>query len=240
MKPVIGISTNYLTVESGKFLGMERVYVNKDYVDAVIKSGGIPLLLPPVDDSQTVVETVSLCNGFILSGGGDINPLFFNCPPHPQLGDVHTQLDYAQLSLAKEILKQKKPLLAICRGTQLLNVALGGSLYQDLSEIGTPVMQHSQIAPRADNIHEIFIKDNSRLSELFGNKIMVNSFHHQSIWETGKGLQITAQTADGVIEAVELPDYPFVVGVQWHPEMQLTQSDEMLSLFQSFIASCGC
>lgn len=238
MKPVIGISTGFRTVETGKFLGMERIYVNKDYVEAVEKAGGVPLLLPPVEEEQTITQSVALCDGFILSGGGDINPLLFGCHPHPNLGNVHTQLDCSQLALAREILKSRKPLLAICRGAQLLNVALGGTLYQDMSEIGTPVMQHSQIAPRADKIHEVTLSEKSLLRQLFGQQLNVNSFHHQCIKQLGKGLVTTAKTADGVIEAIEFSEHPFTIGIQWHPEMLLTQSDEMLPLFRSLLENC--
>lgn len=235
MLPVIGISTNFLTVDSGKFLGMERIYVNKDYVQAVEKSGGLPLLLPPVSVSESVKEYVRLCDGFIFSGGGDINPLLFHCSPHPQLGEVNTALDEAQLLLIHEVLKSGKPVLAICRGVQLLNVALGGTLYQDMSEIETPAHLHSQICPRMEKIHEVTIDPESVTGRLFGKCIKVNSFHHQSIKKLGRDLQVVATAPDGIIEAVEMKGKPFIVGIQWHPEMLLQADDEMLPLFQELI-----
>ena len=238
MNPVIGISTNFLTVDKGKFLGMERIYVNKDYVDAVNKAGGIPLLLPPVEDAETVCRYVRLCDGFILSGGGDINPALYGEIPHPKLEEFHSTLDHSQWLLTQEILRADKPLLAVCRGVQLLNVVQGGSLWQDVSAIDHPVMLHSQFSPRGDLFHPVNIAQDSILHRLFGDKLVVNSFHHQCLKDLGKGLEITATAPDGIIEAVEMPDHRFVIGIQWHPEMLLTASDTMLPLFRQLMLAC--
>lgn len=237
MSPVIGISTNFQTVDKGKFLGMERIYVNKDYADAVVKAGGIPLLLPPVENAPAIRKYVQLCDGFILSGGGDINPLLFGESPHPKLEEIHTGLDRAQWLLTEEILKTSKPLLAICRGIQLLNVVLGGSLWQDISATGHPVMLHSQTGPRADKFHPVNILKGSVLNEIFGECLEVNSFHHQCLKDPGRNLKIAATAPDGIIEAVEMNDRSFGLGIQWHPEMLLTGSDEMLPLFRQFISA---
>ncbi len=238
MNPVIGISTNFLTVDKGKFLGMERIYVNKDYVDAVNKAGGVPLLLPPVEDAETVCRYVRLCDGFILSGGGDINPALYGEIPHPKLEEFHSILDRSQWLLTQEILRADKPLLAVCRGVQLLNVVQGGSLWQDVSAIDHPVMLHSQFSPRGDLFHPVDIAQDSILHRLFGDKLVVNSFHHQCLKDPGKGLEITATAPDGIIEAVEMPDHRFVIGIQWHPEMLLTASDTMLPLFRQLMLAC--
>ena len=168
MTPIIGISTNLHTVDKGKFLGMERIYVNKDYIDAVVKAGGIPLLLPPVADRASIVRYAEVCDGFILSGGGDINPILYGDFPHPCLEEFHTGLDRAQWALTEEILRTDKPLLAICRGIQLLNVVLGGTLWQDITAIGHPVMLHSQYSPREDIFHPVSIEKDSILGRLWG------------------------------------------------------------------------
>lgn len=238
MTPVIGISTNFLTVDKGKFLGMERIYVNKDYVDAVVKAGGIPLLLPPVENDGILRQYVRTCDGFILAGGGDINPILYHENPHPRLEEFHTRLDEAQWLLTEEILKADKPLLAICRGAQLLNVVQGGTLWQDISDIHPPVMLHSQYGPREDVFHPVSLEPVSILGRIFGEKLNVNSFHHQCLHKTGKELEVTATAPDGVIEAIEMPSHRFVVGVQWHPEMLLTASDKMLPLFRAFTDAC--
>lgn len=233
-KPIIGISTSFYTVESGVFSGMERAYVNKDYVDAVEKAGGVPLLLPSVENTDSVLRLTELCDGFIFSGGIDVNPLLFNRPPHPALGQVNTRMDRAHLLLVRTALQTGKPILAICRGHQLLNIACGGTLYQDLSEMPGAVFRHSQLAPRADEAHMVTIVKDSILGKLFGESLAVNSFHHQTICDLGAGLRPIATAGDGVIEAVELTGRPFVVGIQWHPEMSLTQSDTMLPVFKAF------
>lgn len=237
MAPVIGISTNFLTVEKGKFLGMERIYVNKDYVEAVTRAGGLPLLLPPVEDRKMIQQYVQLCNGFILSGGGDINPLLFGQFPHPKLEEFHTPLDRSQWWLTEEILKTDKPLLAICRGMQLLNVVQGGTLWQDMSAVDHPVMLHSQIGPRGDIFHPVKIERHSILGDLFGEQLEVNSFHHQGVDRLGKDLKVTAVAPDGMVEAIEMPGHRFVVGIQWHPEMLLTASAQMLPLFRQLLIS---
>lgn len=237
MIPTIGISTHFLTVDKGKFTGMERIYVNKDYADAVVKAGGAPLLLPPAGDVEVIRHYVRLCDGFILSGGGDINPMLYQEMPHPKLEEFHTALDRAQMVLTKEILQADKPLLAICRGIQLLNVVQGGTLWQDTSAIDHPVMLHSQYGPRGDAFHTVDILPGSMLHDIFGSQLQVNSFHHQCLKKLGANLKITATAPDGVIEAVEMPCHRFVVGIQWHPEMLLTASDEMLPLFRAFINS---
>lgn len=235
MKPLIGISTNFLTVDKGKFLGMERVYVNKDYVDVVTEVGGIPLLLPPVEDIGIIRQYVQLCGGFILSGGGDINPILYGEAPHPLLEEIHTALDRAQWLLTEEILKTEKTLLAICRGMQLLNVVSGGTLWQDRSEIEQPTLLHSQNGPRWDVFHTVSVVKDSMLERIYGKEIKVNSFHHQCLKKIGHHLKVTATASDGVVEAVELTDRPFGLGVQWHPEMLQHSTGERSSLFRDFI-----
>lgn len=238
MNPVIGISTNFLTVEKGKFIGMERIFVNKDYVDAIVQAGGSPLLLPPLENPDIVRQYIGLCDGFILSGGGDINPILYGESPHPGLEEFHTALDRSQWLLTEEILKADKPLLAICRGMQLLNVVQGGTLWQDIAAIDHPVMLHSQYGPRADIFHPVRITPKTRTEQLFGEKINVNSFHHQCLNKLGKDLIIAAVAPDGICEAIEIPGRRFVIGIQWHPEMLLNTSCQMLPLFRELIRSC--
>ncbi|MCM1030750.1 MAG: gamma-glutamyl-gamma-aminobutyrate hydrolase family protein [Oscillibacter sp.] len=238
-RPLIGITAGLFTVETGVFAGMERVYVNRDYVDAIEKAGGVPLLLPPVEDEEAAAYFAGLCAGFLFSGGIDVNPVLYGHEPHAALGAVNTRWDRAELSLLRRVLDTDKPVLAVCRGHQLLNVACGGTLYQDLSEMPQPVFRHSQLACRADRIHTVGIVPDSVLGEIFGGDLFVNSFHHQTLRDLGKGLRATACSEDGVIEAVEMEGKAFVVGVQWHPEMLLTGSDDMLPLFERFVQTAG-
>ena len=235
MKPIIGISTSILTMENGIMPGLDRVYVNEDYIKAVEKAGGIPILLPPITNDDDIVAQCNLCDGFIFSGGVDINPLCYGKQPYINLMATNLQMDKYQIALCKTVLNQDKPLLGICRGHQLLNVSLGGTLFQDLSEIPNATFKHVQQSKRCDVSHKVSIKENSILSELFGSELYVNSYHHQSIYNLGKGLEVVATSDDGVIEAIQLKDKKFVLGLQWHPEMLLTGSDEMLPIFKVLV-----
>lgn len=235
MKPIIGITTSLLTMENGMMPGLERVYVNEDYVKAVEKAGGIPLLLPPIINEGDIEKQVEMCDAFIFSGGVDVNPLCYGKQPSPKLSSTNMKMDRYQIALCKIVVEKDKPFLGICRGHQVLNVALGGTLFQDLSEIPSPTFKHVQQGKRGEVSHKILIKENSILSEIFGESIDVNSFHHQSLEKLGKDLEVIATGEDGVIEAVHLKDKKFVLGVQWHPEMLLTEGDEMLPLFKMFI-----
>ncbi len=236
-KPIIGISTGFLVMENSKFAGMKRVYVNKDYTDAVEKAGGIPLLLPPLICEDSVQWYIHVCDGFLFSGGADVNPVFYGEEPLPALEPFDSELDKAHLFLMEKILEADKPLLAICRGHQLLNVVCGGTLYQDMSEIPGQTICHNQPSSRGDRIHHVKIAGDSILYKLFGETLFVNSYHHQSIKKAGRELRVVASSSDGVVEAVQMEKATFVVGVQWHPEMLLTDSDDMLPLFKELINS---
>lgn len=133
--PKIGISTSILAEKDPKLIQVDRIYLNKEYVTAIERMGGMPILLPVTLNKMLIDEYVALCDGFVFSGGGDINPLYFNTPPHSGLGGVNSEVDCFQLTLIQKVLESGKPLLGVCRGIQLLNVALGGNLYQDLGEI---------------------------------------------------------------------------------------------------------
>lgn len=219
--------------------GLERAYVNDDYIKAVEKAGGTPLILPVIDNIQNIKKQIELCEAIVISGGQDIHPIFYNEEPNQKLGLVYSRVDEYQLNLAKIALEYNKPILGICRGHQLLNIACGGTLYQDLSEIKGDILKHFQQGKRYDYSHKISINKNSILGNLLGEERLVNSFHHQCIKELGKGLKISAVATDGVIEAIEMEEKKFVMGVQWHPEMMVTESDEMLIIFDKLMKSCN-
>lgn len=233
--PKIGISTSILAEKDPKLIQVDRIYLNKEYVTAIERMGGMPILLPVTLNKMLIDEYVALCDGFVFSGGGDINPLYFNTPPHSGLGGVNSEVDCFQLTLIQKVLESGKPLLGVCRGIQLLNVALGGNLYQDLGEIQGEVFQHEQHAPKYDVIHKVRFVENSVLYEMFGKSVYTNSYHHQAIKRLGKNLRIIGMTDDGVVEAVEMLGHKFCIGVQWHPEMMFTHSDEMSVLFEALV-----
>lgn len=238
MKPIIGIPMHLMYVGSNPFGGKEISYCNEDFTQAIYKAGGIPLLLPFVSSKDDILTQLILCDGILLPGGDDINPLLYGEEPSKDLGDVCARIDQYELTLATLALSSNKSILGICRGCQLLNIALGGNVYQDISEYPTPYLKHAQKARRFEPTHTITTTPGSILHNLFGDSVAVNSFHHQVIHKLGDGVVATAQAKDGIIEGIELPSKPFILGVQWHPEIMLTESESMLPLFKQFIDSC--
>lgn len=235
-KPVIGISTSVIIDNTKGFLGYEKVYVNKDYVDAVIQNGGIPLMIPFSEDEKVIESQVELVDAVILSGGHDVFPAHYNREPQPKLGDVFPERDKYDFKILECAKKRKIPILGICRGMQIINVYEGGTLYQDLSYIGRDVLKHVQGGKPYMRTHYIEIDTESILGKIFSeNRFMVNSFHHQAIENIGKDLKVIANASDGIIEAVEHKNYPFLVGVQWHPEMLFKKYEPMNKLFERLI-----
>jgi len=237
-KPIIGITGNILNTPNARISGLERSYANDDYIRAVEKAGGVPLILPVIKDDEAILSQVKLCDGLILTGGQDVHPIFYKEEPHEKLGYIDSEIDEYQIKIIKIALEKKKPILGICRGHQLLNVVCGGTLYQDLSEIEGVILKHRQDGKRYDASHKILIKSDSILRKLFGKEVLVNSFHHQCIKDVGEDLEIIAKASDGVIEAVQMKGQDFVVGVQWHPEMMAVGSDSRLVLFKELIKNC--
>ncbi|SEN06684.1 gamma-glutamyl-gamma-aminobutyrate hydrolase family protein [Lihuaxuella thermophila] len=218
----------------------KKLFVNRDYSDAIIQAGGIPFLLPYTEDPAIIGEMAAGCDGLLLSGGGDIDPAFFGEEPVPGLGDIVPERDQMEILLIREFMKQKKPILGICRGCQILNVALGGDMYQDLTSQKTPLLQHSQKAPRNHASHTIEIKEGSLLKSIVGkSSARVNSYHHQAVRVMASSLTASAWARDGVIEAIEGKNDPFVLGVQWHPESMMLSHADAQKLFRAFVEACG-
>ncbi|MFA6940141.1 MAG: gamma-glutamyl-gamma-aminobutyrate hydrolase family protein [Clostridiaceae bacterium] len=235
MKKIIGIAGTVKEAENSKVPGIEQAYVNDDYIRAAENAGGVPLILPVVNDEENIKLQVKTCDAIILSGGQDINPLFYGEEPHKNLGFTNLRVDEYQIKLVKFALEQRKRILGICRGNQVLNVACGGTLYQDLSEVNENTLKHFQESSRYYYSHRIKVEAGTILSKLLGGEALVNSFHHQCIKELGKGLKAAAFASDGIIEAAEMIDRDFVMGVQWHPEMMSANSETMMILFKELI-----
>lgn len=233
-RPVIGIVGNLLIEQAGFSPGMERSYVNNDYVAAVERAGGIPFILPVVRGQDVAERQTECVDALLISGGYDMDPLLYGEEPIRALEYVYRETDIFQLRTIKTALKRGQPILAICKGIQLLNVACGGTLYQDLGEIPGSFVKHSQNRKRFCPSHTVVTEGESLIAELFGGAFPVNSYHHQALKEIGRGLVVTSRAMDGVVESVETEDDSFVVGVQWHPEMMLSGGDEMLPLFLRF------
>lgn len=217
-----------------------RQFVTNAYIQSVRYSGGLPLLLPLVRSDHILSQYAALCDGFLFCGGGDITPLLFGQEPREGIGQTNITLDLFQIRLMKKILATGKPVFSICRGMQVFNVALGGTICQDIAlHPGQPVnhMQHSD--SRSDVSHRITVKRGTRLKRYIGSTLYVNSFHHQVIDAVGEGLTACAHAADKTVEALELTDHPFAIGVQWHPECMYRTSPEMRELFGEFILNAS-
>ena len=233
-KPIIGITGAY--VKHNNY--MEGVYVHHDYHKSVAANGGIPIILPFLNP-ELGLETLSICDGIILSGGEDVDPKFYEQDPHRNLGPTTSERDLVEIAIVKYALENNIPLLAICRGVQILNVALGGTLIQDIhSQVKEPI-QHSQKIDRSRDTHWVTISKDSKLYQVLGSdRIRVNSLHHQAIDRIANDLRVIAQSSDGIIEAVEyIHPTTFTIGVQWHPESMATTNNMMNSLFAEFIKS---
>lgn len=229
MKPIIGITTD---------IGKENRHVlNHNYVKAVIQAGGLPVILP-VGIEEDVKQLSKTLDGLLLTGGGDIDPTLFDEEPHKHLGDVSPKRDSIEIELAKEMLSLNKPVLGICRGLQVLNIALGGNMFQDIySQNTSTLLQHVQKAPRIHQSHFVQVKEGSLLQSIAeSDQIKVNSFHHQAVKDVPNPLIISGTASDGIIEAIESEDHAFVLGVQWHPEALAETGDQVsLRIFEKFI-----
>lgn len=237
-KPVIGITADSLFSEGGTFPGTERVFVNQSYIYSIQKAGGIPLILPTVQQEESASEQILRIDGLICSGGNDINPLLFGEEPHAKLGFVLPDRDEYELKLIRLAYSARKPILGICRGIQVINVAFGGTLYQDLcAQRPDRVLKHSQSSRRDFAGHTTDIVPGTLLQQILGvPSLPVNSFHHQAVKDPAAGFVINATARDGIVEGIEYAGEPFVLGVQWHPELLVDSYPVMLELFRRLVA----
>ena len=230
--PLIGVSMS-ITVKTSP----ERAFVNSTYLNAIQQAGGVPVALPAQLSPRSWERLAARLEGILLTGGGDIDPTLFGETPHPTLSDVSPMRDTFEATAARWALEHGVPLLCVCRGLQVLNVALGGSLYQDVgTEPGTQ-LEHSQKGPRDEPTHKVKVTPGSRLAEVMGaDEVEVNSMHHQAIKTLGRGLTASAWAPDQLVEGVELPTSDsFVLGVQWHPEGLIEHSDPARRLFSALV-----
>jgi putative glutamine amidotransferase len=213
--------------------------VNAAYVAALEGAGAAPVLIPVLETPETLRAILSRLDGLLLPGGVDVDPQQYGESALPDLNQVQAEADRVELTLAHAALERALPLLGICRGQQLLNVAMGGTIYQDLQSQGATSLDHTGSRPRGRDflLHSVRIAPDSRLAALLGSlEVQVNSLHHQSIKGVAPGLRAVAWSPDGVIEAVE-GEGAFQVAVQWHPE-ELRAQPEAARLFEGFVAAC--
>ena len=224
-KPVIGITGNYddLSCKLGQ-----------GYYQSVVAAGGVPLVIPPVADKHVILNTLDRIDGLILSGGGDINPLWAGEEPSPLLRGINAERDLPELLIARLAYNRQIPILGICRGIQTLATAFGGKVAQDISASAT--VKHSQDADRSEPTHTVTVENDSLISVAYqATEIKVNSFHHQAVSDPGDKFRVVAQSPDGIIEAIESSEFKPILGVQWHPECLA----DGLPLFQWLVAEAA-
>ncbi len=235
--PLIGITTNYVTVPNAS----AQIRLSETYIQSIQRAGGLPVLIPVGLSRAEWEDMATHLDGLLLTGGGDIETERFHGRPHPRVYEVDLQRDAMEIGLLEYAAGNKMPFLGICRGVQIINVALGGDLYTDIGDQLEGALRHDWYPdiPRDHLAHAVKVSPDSRLAQILGaNEVKVNSLHHQGIDRVAPSLKATAYAPDGLVEAVELPQHPFGLGVQWHPEC-LPAALEMQALFRAFVSAAG-
>jgi putative glutamine amidotransferase len=234
--PLIGLSTSRIPRGRAPMTGTAVAYV-----DAVLRAGGLPVLIPVGLPEERLHDLSLHLNGLLLTGGGDIDPQRFGGRPNAHVSDVDPERDQLEINLLVNARQSGLPFLGICRGLQLVNVALGGSLYTDIADQYSTPLKHDNYddLPRSYLAHSVQIEEGTRLAQIFNAPVLdVNSLHHQGVERVAPGLKVSAHAADGFVEGVELSDHPFGLAVQWHPEW-LQEQANMRALFDAFITAAA-
>lgn len=236
MKPLIGITTNDTTNSYGQPI----VLLQQSYVKAIMQAGGVPVLIPSLVANDGWDALYARLDGILFSGGGDIALEHFAGDPHPRIDDVDPERDAVELNMLNAAASDGKPFLGICRGCQVMNVALGGTLYTHIPDQLPSALDHAYPGNRRTTlVHEVKIEEGTRVAEIFGEPIIkVNSLHHQGLKDIAPALRVAGHAPDGLVEAIELPDHPFGLAVQWHPEW-LTDQEGTRTLFRKFVEAAG-
>lgn len=230
-KPIIGVTTSRVLQK------IPFISVPEAYIQAVIKAGGIPLLIPVGLKKAALEDLQQRLDGLLLTGGGDIAPALFNGRPHPRIYDIDLDRDEMEIQLVRSAAKSRLPFMGICRGIQLVNVAFGGDLYTDLTDQFSPTIRHDCYPdlPRNHLAHTVSLEAGSRLEGILGSgEVSVNSLHHQGVKQVAAEFHPTAWSPDGLVEGIELSNHPYGLAVQWHPEW-LQDDIAMQNLFRSFV-----
>ena len=239
-RPLIGVPTG--REKSQRFFGLPLYIINQTYVRAQEQLGALRLLIPLVLSETTLRGTFARLDGILLPGGEDLDPAHYGAERHPQLGPTDLERDRTELLLTEWALHAGMPLLGVCRGVQVINVACGGTLYQDLHSERPDLDKHDYFPPKFERfriVHNVEVAADSLLARALGESHAVNSMHHQGIATLGKGLRAVGVAEDGLVEAVEMPGLPFVLGVQWHPEELAKTDSHSGSLFLEFVRAAA-
>ena len=234
--PIIGVFADTMSCNKGGFGDVTRQYINAAYISAVEDAGAVPFIIPVSNDLEKTKKLIDLCDGLLFPGGEDIDPGYYGENPHKNLGEIRPEGDKFLFHSLLYALEQRKPALGICKGMQMMVVATGGSLYQDIySQREEETFLHCQSGRRTYGVHQVQIDKDSRLFQILETgQIATNSMHHQSVRTLGKGLRLSAHTEDGIVEAVESLDGR-LIGVQWHPEEMVPESGAMKRLFKNLV-----
>lgn len=234
-KPVIGITAAY-DYEKGIST------LKEDYYEAVISCGAVPIIIPATAIESVWDDYLDICDGLIFSGGPDIDSTYFGKPNMPCANEISPIRDSMEIFLAQKAIARDMPILGLCRGIQVINIAAGGSIFQDIyAENNTEkkLIKHSQQAPRWFQIHDVTIQADTCLHSIFNREnLKVNSFHHQAVSEVAPNFVVNAYAEDGIIEAISLESKKFVLGVQWHPENLWRKDKTHLKLFERLVSVC--
>lgn len=235
-KPLIGITTR-----NGKDLdGHPLAALQHSYINAIIQAGGMPIPIPAMLAEEDFLDLYSRLDGILFSGGGDVSLEYFNGSAHPRIGEADHGRDTTEIILMRTAVNDGKPVLGICRGAQVMNVALGGTLYTHIHDQLKSALDHDYPGNlRRVLVHPVNVDETTHSAEIFGETLLnVNSLHHQGLKEIAPSLRVAGYAPDGLVEVMEIPDHPYAVAVQWHPEW-LTDQLSMQRLFKSFVDASG-
>lgn len=241
MKSMVGIQKPVIGVVPLWDEDRDSIWMLPGYLDGIREAGGIPVILPLRPGTEDLRQLDAMVDGYLFTGGHDVNPELYGEEPIPACGACCPQRDALEGDIYKIADAEDKPILGICRGVQLLNVLAGGSLYQDLPQqfSGTKKIEHHMTAPYDRTVHEVEIVDGSPLYALLQQKSLpVNSYHHQGIRSLGRGLEAMAVAEDGLVEGVYAPGKKFTWGIQWHPELIYLKDDSARKILQAFVEAC--
>ena len=237
-QPLIGITSDYH--KGGDIFKGRTYFIGESYISAIREAGGIPIVLPYSLDAKVIEKLIDRIDGLLITGGNfDINPVFYGEDPIDKIGELNNKRTTFEMEIARIALGRDMSVLGICGGEQLLNVAGGGSLYQDIKAQVRGASSHQQKMSKSETHHSVIIETDTKLHSILEcETIEVNSTHHQSIRKIGKGFILNAKAPDGIVEGIESDSHRFVLGVQWHPEFLCQKEKRFKRLFKAFVKSC--
>lgn len=233
MKAIIGLIPLY---DDEK----ESYWMLPGYMKVIEAAGALPIMLPLTDDQQELTRCLEICDGILLTGGHDVEPSLYHAERSDKCGKICSLRDRMEAFIFQKMLEADKPVLGICRGIQLMNVLLGGTLYQDLPTEHPSDTNHHMESPYDRPIHNIEVLEDTILADLIGSGTHhVNSYHHQAIKEIAANVNIMAVAEDGIVEAISLPGKKYMMGIQWHPEFSYERDPECMKIVQAFVDACS-